>query len=115
MLQLTSSKLLSQDTVELDLDATVSWQVLDAQAAALNARDMDHLRELVHRQARAALSECVFRMAISTSSAASGLSETTDGVLGGATKALSSSLLSPLSSLLCPLKLLNIKKSCQTS
>ena len=102
MLQLTSSKLLSQDTVELDLDATVSWQVLDAQAAALNARDMDHLRELVHRQARAALSECVFRMAISTSSAASGLSETTDGVLGGATKALSSSVLCPLSSPLSP-------------
>ena len=79
---LTSSKLLSQDTVELDLDATVSWQVLDPQAAALNARDMDHLRELVHRQARAALSECVFKMAISTNSAASGLSQSTDGILG---------------------------------
>ena len=80
--RLTSSKLLSQDTVELDLDATVSWQVLDPEMAALNARDMDHLRELVHRQARAALSECVFKMAISTNSAASGLSQSTDGILG---------------------------------
>jgi regulator of protease activity HflC (stomatin/prohibitin superfamily) len=80
---LKSSKLLSQDTVELDLDATVSWQVEDAEAAALNARNMDHLRELVHRQARAALSECVFKMAVSTSSnAPSGLSQSADSVLG---------------------------------
>ena len=128
--QLKSSKLLSQDTVELDLDATVSWQVIlkyglppamlarttsvcshcvgwqvnEPEAAALNARDMEHLRELVHRQvntcralhclpstfalplhclfntcsptqARAALSECVFKMAVSTGSSASGLSQ----------------------------------------
>lgn len=80
--KLNSSKLLSQDTVELDLDATVSWSVTQPEMAALNARDMDHLRELVHRQARAALSECVFKMAISTNTAASGLSQSTDGILG---------------------------------
>ena len=95
--RLTSSKLLSQDTVELDLDATVSWQVLDPQMAALNARDMDHLRELVHRQARAALSECVFKMAISTSQASSGLSQSTDGVLGGAGEPLDGGVAQPVS------------------
>jgi len=80
--RLQSSKLLSQDTVELDLDATVSWQVVEPRSAALNARDMDHLRELVHRQARAALSECVFKMAVSsTASSASGLSQSADAVL----------------------------------
>lgn len=79
--RLQSSKLLSKDTVELDLDATVSWQVDVPAAAALNARDMEHLRELVHRQARAALSECVFKMSVSTSSATSGLSQSVDAVL----------------------------------
>jgi len=80
--RLQSSKLLSSDTVELDLDATVSWQVVNPESAALNARDMEHLRELVHRQARAALSECVFKMAVSsTASSASGLSQSADAVL----------------------------------
>lgn len=64
--ELPSSNLLSADRVEVNLDSTVSWHIVDAQKVGLaGAHTMVHLREIVHRAARACLSNMIAHREIS--------------------------------------------------
>lgn len=57
---LVTSKLLTADRVEVALDSTVSWKVIDPHAAAARGgHNMDSIRALVDRAARAALSNMI--------------------------------------------------------
>jgi len=63
---LPSSNLLSADRVEVNLDSTVSWHIVDAVKVGLSGgHTMKHLREIVHRAARACLSNMIAHRKIS--------------------------------------------------
>jgi len=63
---LPSSNLLSADRVEVNLDSTVSWHIVDAQRVGLaGGHTMKQLRETVHRAARACLSNMIAHRKIS--------------------------------------------------
>jgi regulator of protease activity HflC (stomatin/prohibitin superfamily) len=57
---LNTSNLLTADRVEVSLDSTISWRLIDPHlAAARGGHNMDSIRELVHRAARATLSNMI--------------------------------------------------------
>lgn len=64
--ELPSSNLLSSDRVEVSLDSTATWHIVDAVKVGLaGAHTMVHLRETVHRAARACLSNMIAHREIS--------------------------------------------------
>lgn len=64
--ELSSAELMSADRVEVDLDSTVRWVIKDPFKAALKGgSDMEEVRNVVHRAARATLSAMVAERKIS--------------------------------------------------
>jgi len=63
---LVSSNLLTADRVEVNLDSTISWHIVDPHASALTGgHTMEQIREVVHRAARAGLSDMIAERNIS--------------------------------------------------
>lgn len=67
--ELKSSNLLTADRVEVNLESTVSWKILDPHFAALaGGHTMDQIREIVHSAGRATLSDMIASRNISDKS-----------------------------------------------
>lgn len=67
--ELKSSNLLTADRVEVNLESTVSWKIVDPHLAALSGgHTMDQIREIVHRAGRATLSDMISSRNISDKS-----------------------------------------------
>jgi regulator of protease activity HflC (stomatin/prohibitin superfamily) len=63
---LKSAEILTNDRVEVDLNSTVAWRIVDASVAAKQGGGMDHIRELVHREARATVADLILSTKISS-------------------------------------------------
>eukprot|EP01006_Ploeotia_vitrea_P048226 TRINITY_DN67209_c5_g6_i1.p1 TRINITY_DN67209_c5_g6~~TRINITY_DN67209_c5_g6_i1.p1 ORF type:complete len:520 (+),score=50.10 TRINITY_DN67209_c5_g6_i1:39-1562(+) len=63
---LKSCALLTNDRVEVDLESTVAWRIVDPVRAAKQGGGMDKIRNLVYREARATVADMILSTKISS-------------------------------------------------